>query len=110
MARVTLLSHVSPRILRILARPVSTDLRRVGVISHFLPVNSTFMSAPFFPGTTFGLMAPAARTARCRPDSRRDAGATFSLCAGGCWGCACLPGISRPCGGLPEYLGIEEFW
>src|SRR6266702_2020040 len=49
MARMTLLSNLSPRILRILDRPVSTDLRRAGVISHFLPVNSTFMSSPFFP-------------------------------------------------------------
>src|SRR5882724_10982877 len=49
MARMTLLSNLSPRILRILDSPVSTDLRRAGVISHFLPVNSTFMSSPFFP-------------------------------------------------------------
>src|SRR6476661_1822383 len=45
MARITLLSNLSPRILRIFVKPVSTDLRRVGVISHFLPVNSTFMGA-----------------------------------------------------------------
>src|SRR3989454_33415 len=44
-ARITLVSNLSPRILRIFARPVSTDLRMAGLTSYCLPVYSTFMSA-----------------------------------------------------------------
>src|SRR6267378_3063368 len=42
-ARITLVSNRSPRILRILLRPVSTSLRMVGVITYFLAVYSTFI-------------------------------------------------------------------
>src|ERR1700758_4943806 len=45
-ARITLVSNLSPRILRILVRPVSTSLRMEFVTSYCLPVYSTFMSAP----------------------------------------------------------------
>src|SRR5271169_1131118 len=45
-ARITLVSNRSPRILRILLRPVSTSLRMVGVISYFLAVYSTFIKQP----------------------------------------------------------------
>src|SRR5258708_38681658 len=105
---MTLLSNLSPRILRILVRPVSTDLRRRGVISHFLAVNSTFMSAPFFPGTTFGLLALAARTARCRPDSRRGAGATTSFLHSAVMGAgdgAVFPIFFGPAAGHPDCPG-----
>src|SRR6266446_8603641 len=45
-ARITLVSNRSPRILRILLRPVSTSLRMVGVITYFLAVYSTFIKQP----------------------------------------------------------------
>src|SRR5689334_24894486 len=45
-ARITLVSNLSPRILRIFVRPVSTSLRMALVTSYCLPVYSTFMSAP----------------------------------------------------------------
>src|SRR5271157_3935780 len=45
-ARITLVSNRSPRILRILLRPVSTSLRMVGVVSYFLAVYSTFIKQP----------------------------------------------------------------
>src|SRR5271169_872082 len=45
-ARITLLSNRSPRILRILLRPVSTSLRTGGVITYFLAVYSTFIKQP----------------------------------------------------------------
>jgi hypothetical protein len=34
-----------------------------------------------------------------QPAGRRRYDFTFSLFVGGCWGCACLPGILRRCGG-----------
>src|SRR5579883_1611884 len=43
---MTLVSNLSPRILRILARPDSTSLRMAGVISYCLPVYSTFIERP----------------------------------------------------------------
>src|ERR1700689_4070146 len=43
---MTLVSNLSPRILRILVRPVSTSLRMAAVTSYCRPVYSTFMSAP----------------------------------------------------------------
>src|SRR5581483_8143631 len=43
--RITFVSNLSCRILRILVRPVSTSLRMAVVISHCLPVYSTFISA-----------------------------------------------------------------
>src|ERR1700693_960680 len=46
-ARTTLVSNLSPKILRIFAKPVSTSLRIEGVISHCLPVYSTFIQRPF---------------------------------------------------------------
>src|SRR5208282_4599495 len=45
-ARVTLVSKRSPRILRILLRPVSTSLRMMGVSLYFLAVYSTFIERP----------------------------------------------------------------
>src|ERR1700733_1646306 len=84
-ARVTLPSNLSPRILRILARPVSTDLRRVGVISHFLAVNSTFISAPFL------LDGPGFGTEEAVPFPLLYF--ISSLDVGGCWVFACLRGI-----------------
>src|SRR5271166_2070753 len=45
-ARITLVSNRSPRILRILLRPVSTSLRMLGVSSYFLAVYSTFIKQP----------------------------------------------------------------
>src|SRR5579864_8626763 len=45
-ARMTLVSNLSPKILRIFARPVSTSLRMAGVISYCLPVYSTFIEHP----------------------------------------------------------------
>src|ERR1700716_1591469 len=45
-ARITLVSNRSPRILRILLRPVSTSLRMVGGITYFLAVYSTFIKQP----------------------------------------------------------------
>src|SRR5215468_5911010 len=43
---MTLVSNLSPKILRILARPDSTVLRMAGVISYCLPVYSTFIEHP----------------------------------------------------------------
>src|SRR5215471_11089355 len=64
-ARMTLVSNLSPRILRILVRPVSTSLRMALVTSYCLPVYSTFMSAPPF---QFGELKRALHfeTFRCR--------------------------------------------
>src|SRR5580658_6272332 len=45
-ARITLVWNRSPRILRILLRPVSTSLRTFGVSSYFLAVYSTFIGEP----------------------------------------------------------------
>src|SRR5258708_9529089 len=45
-ARITLVSNRSPRILRILLRPVSTSLRMLGVILYFRAVYSTFIEQP----------------------------------------------------------------
>src|SRR5258708_34859494 len=45
-ARITLVSNRSPRILRILSRPVSTSLRMLGVILYFRAVYSTFIKHP----------------------------------------------------------------
>src|SRR6266853_3829600 len=45
-ARTTLVSNLSPRILRIMLSPVSTSLRMMGVISYCRPVYSTFMERP----------------------------------------------------------------
>src|ERR1700758_692322 len=96
---MTLVSNLSPRILRIFASPVSTSLRMAGVISYCLPVYSTFIEHP--PGildSTIWAQTTGAAGDACRQDAGAIHYATSLLCAGGYSGCACPPGISQPCG------------
>src|SRR5690349_21345575 len=99
-ARITLVSNRSRRIFLIFARPVSTSLRILGVISYCLPVYSTFIVRPskkFIPVLGHSLYFWIC----CTPVCDRRYTATSSLCADVCSGCAYLPGTSPPCGVLP---------
>src|SRR5580692_7705942 len=85
-ASVTLVSNPSPRILRILLRPVSTSLRMLGVITYFLAVYSTFIKHLNFQGfraSKFQVSTWQRLGSPCHLETLKPV--TFSLFSDVCW-------------------------